>query len=126
MSFIQNLTGHLRLKTHKISFSSTNDKWGSANTRISPELTLKGGIMLSASRTHHHIAGHNVMHNLLDTDYCRKAALPVSLLFKHPSHKRSEGHILSLFMTSNKITSNETRKNQICQQSLVLSTSILH
>jgi len=30
-------------------------------------------------------------------------------------------------MTSNKINSNETqKKNQICQQSLVLGTSILH
>jgi hypothetical protein len=29
-------------------------------------------------------------------------------------------------MTSNKITSNETEKNKICEQSLVLSTSILH
>jgi hypothetical protein len=126
MSFIQNLTGHLCLKTHKISFSSTNDKWGSSNTRISSKLTLKGGILLLASRTHHHTACHNVMHDLPDLDYCRKAALPVSLLFKHPSYKRSEGHILSSFMTSNKITSNETEKNKICEQSLVLSTSILH
>lgn len=88
MTFTQNLTGHLYLKTHKISFSSTNDKWGSSNTRISTKLTLKCGIMLLASRPHHHIAGHNVMHNLLDLDYCRKAAMPVSLLFRHPSYKK--------------------------------------
>jgi hypothetical protein len=28
------------------------------------------------------------MHNLLDLDYCRKAAMPVSLLFRHPSYKK--------------------------------------
>jgi hypothetical protein len=44
------------------------------------------------------------MHSLLDLDYCRKAAMPLSLLFKHPSYKRSEGHRLSSF------TSNETEK----------------
>jgi len=34
--------------------------------------------------------------------------------------------VVSSCMTSNKIASNETEKNKICQQTLVLSTSILH
>jgi hypothetical protein len=93
-SLLQNCIGHLCLETHEIPLSSTNKKWDSSNMRISYKLTLKGGIMLLARMTHH-ISGHNVMHDLLDLNCCRHAALLVSLsIFPTPLiQKARRAHI---------------------------------